>query len=97
MVRVIAGPHKGAEGKILAVLRAQDRVIVENVNITRKTQRPTQENPHGGFLEREAPIHVSNVMILDPQSGKPTRIGHRVSESGRKIRVSVASGAPLDE
>jgi large subunit ribosomal protein L24 len=96
-VRVMTGKHRGAEGKIKAVFPEDDRVIVENVNMIKKTLRPTQKNPRGGFQEREAPIHVSKVRILDPQSGEPTRIGYKRLESGRKVRVSVKSGASLDD
>lgn len=96
-VRVMAGKHRGAEGKVKAVFPETERVIVENVNMIKKTQRPTQRNPRGGFQEREAPIHVSNVRILDPQTGEPTRVGYKRLASGRKVRVSVKSGAQLDD
>ncbi len=96
-VRVIAGKHKGAEGEVLAVLREKSRVLVKNVNVIRKAQRPTQENPRGGFVEQEAPIHLSNVQLLDPQSGKPTRIGYQFADGGRKVRVARKSGTTLDD
>lgn len=96
-VRVIAGKYKGAEGTILAVFPERNRVVVENVNIAKKTQRPTQENPRGGIREQEMPIHASNVMVLDPQTGEPTRIGTEILESGEKVRVAKKSGAHLDE
>lgn len=95
-VRVIAGKYKGSEGKIMAVLRDKNRVVVENVNMIKKAQRPTQDNPRGGFDEREAGIHISNVQLLDPQSGELTRIGSKL-EDGRKRRVSRKSGAVLDD
>ena len=95
-VRVIAGKHKGLEGPVLALHRDVNRVVVEGVNVIRKAQRPTQENPRGGFREVEAPIHVSNVQILDPKSGEPTRIGSKVGEDGRRFRVSVKSGVAFD-
>ena len=97
LVRVIAGKHKGEEGKLLAVFRDTNRVIIERVNVIRRTQRPTQDNPRGGFAEREAPIHASNVQIIDPNDGELTRIGYKTTESGQKIRVSVKSGAELGE
>lgn len=96
-VRVIAGKHKGSEGKVLAVLPEKQRVVVENVNVVKRAQRPTQDNPRGGYSEREAAIHVSNVMVLDPQSGEPCRVGYKFLDSGDKVRVSRASGAQLDE
>lgn len=96
-VRVIAGKDRGAEGTILAVFPDRNRVVVENVNVAKKTMRPTQENPRGGIRELEMPIHASNVMILDPQTGEPTRIGTETLESGEKVRVAKKSGARLDE
>ena len=96
-VRVIAGKHKGAEGEVMSVDRARSRLVVKNVNIIQKTQRPTQENPRGGFVEQEAPIHLSNVQLLDPKSGEPTRIGYRVEDDGSKVRYALKSGRKLDE
>ena len=95
-VRVVAGKHKGLEGEILSVRRDTGRVLVEGVNVIKKAQRPTQENPRGGFREQEAPIHASNVQVLDPKTGEPTRIGVRTGEDGRKERVAVKSGVTLD-
>ena len=96
-VRVIAGKHKGDEGEVIAVDREKSRVLVKNVNIIKKAQRPTQENPRGGFVEQEAPIHLSNVQLLDPKTGEPTRIGYRFQDDGRKVRVAVKTGNVLDE
>lgn len=96
-VRVISGAHKGAEGRVLRVIPDQNRVLVENVNVIRKAQRPTQENPRGGYREQEMPIHVSNVMLVDPENGQPTRIGVKFLDDGRKVRIAKNSGAQLDE
>ena len=96
-VRVIAGKHKGLEGQVMAVMANDNRVVVENVNVIKRAQRPTQENPRGGFQEQEAPIHISNVQLLDPQTGEPTRVGYKTLDNGEKVRVSVKSGAQLDE
>lgn len=96
-VRVIAGKHKGEEGEVLSVLREKGRVLVKNVNIIKKARKPTQENPRGGFVEQEAPIHLSNVQLLDPKTGEPTRIGYRFQDDGRKVRVAVKTGNVLDE
>ena len=96
LVKVVSGSHKGSEGKILAVYPEANRVVVENVNVIKKSQRPTQENPRGGFVEREAPIHASNVQILDPQTSKPSRIAYKM-EGSSKIRVSSKTGAHLDD
>jgi large subunit ribosomal protein L24 len=94
-VRVVSGGHKGKEGKILDVNAETSRVIVENVNVMKKAQKPTQQNPKGGFIEREAPIHASNVQLLDPKTNKPTRTYARV-ENNQKYRVA-KSGARLGE
>lgn len=91
-VRVISGNHRGKEGKILKIFRAQQRVIIEGVNIIKKHQRPTQKNPQGGITQKEAPIHISNVMLIDPKSNEPTRIGMQIieDEEGRKKRMRYA-------
>ncbi len=96
-VRVISGKHRGAEGELLRVDHEKSRVLVKNVNVIKKAQKPTQENPRGGFKEQEAPIHASNVSVLDPKTSQPTRIGSTVLPDGRKVRVSVKSGTVLDE
>lgn len=96
-VRVIAGKNKGLEGEIIDVQHDTSRVVVENVNIVKRAQRPTQENPRGGFDEREAAIHASNVQVLDPNTSEPTRVGSKIDENGRKVRVAVKSGVTLDE
>ena len=96
-VRVMAGKHRGAEGEVLHVNHDSQRVLVKNVNVIKKAQKPTQENPRGGFKEQEAPIHVSNLRLIDPTSGAPTRVDVRVQEDGRKVRVARASGTVLDE
>ncbi len=95
-VRVIAGKNKGAEGEVVDVMPGRNRVVIKDVNVARKALRPTQENPKGGFSDREMPIHASNVQILDPQDGEPTRIGYRF-ENGEKVRVSKKSGVVLEE
>lgn len=96
-VRVIAGKHKGSEGEVIAVLREKNRVLVKNVNIIKKARKPTQDNPRGGFVEQESTLHLSNVQLVDPQSGTPTRIGFTVLADGRKVRVARKSGTQLDE
>lgn len=94
LVKVISGNHKGQEGKILNVFPGQSRVIIEGVNFRKRASRPTQENPSGGFVEREAPIHISNVMIIN--NGKPTRIGYKVLEDGSKIRISKKTNEEIE-
>ena len=86
LVKIISGNHKGMEGKILNVFPEKNRVIVEGVNFRKRASRPTQENPSGGFVEREAPLHISNVMVLS--NGAPTRIGYKILDDGTKIRIS---------
>jgi large subunit ribosomal protein L24 len=95
-VMVISGKDKGKTGVILAAYPKQDRVIVEGVNIVKKHAKPSQANPQGGIISQEAPIHVSNVMPIDPKSGKPTRVGYKVVD-GKKVRVAVKSGEVLDK
>jgi large subunit ribosomal protein L24 len=95
-VVVIAGKDKGARGKVLKVLRDRDRVIVEGVNRVKRHQRPTQNMPQGGIIEKEMPIHVSNVMLLDTKEDKPTRVRFQVGDDGKKVRVAARSGTVLD-
>ena len=84
-VRVISGAHKGSEGKVLFVFPRTQRIVVEGVNFIKKSTKPSQENQNGGIVEKEAPIHISNVMIL--QSGNVSRLGYKILEDGSKIRV----------
>ena len=94
-VVVITGKDKGAEGKVLRVLPEKGRVIVEGVNMVKRATRPNpQKNIKGGILEREAPIAVSNVLLKDPDGGKPTRIGVR-EEGGERVRFAKASGTTI--
>ena len=94
-VVVIAGKDKGKEGKITHVLRNENRVVVEGVNIVKKHIKGNGQQA-GSITEVEAPIHASNVMIIDPKTKKPTRIGHSVNKDGKKIRVTKKSNSSLD-
>lgn len=94
-VVVIAGKDKGKEGKILKTLARENKVIVENVNVVKKHQKGNGQTP-GGIVDMEAPINASNVMILDPKTKKPTRIGHSTDKNGKKIRVTKKSNSSLD-
>lgn len=99
-VKVIAGNYKGKTGKVLKVFPAEDRIIVEGVNIRKRHTKANQKNPQGGIIEKEAPIHVSNVMVLDPKTGEPTRIGKKIiidDKTGKKrrVRISKVSGEML--
>ncbi len=84
-------------GKVIAVYPKEDRVVVEGVNKIKKHQKPTQQNQSGSIVEKEAPIHVSNVMILDPKTNTPTRVGVKVNADGTKVRVTKKSGTVLDK
>ena len=86
LVKVVSGNHKGMEGKVLNVFPKKNKLIVEGVNFRKRAARPTQENPSGGFVEREAPLHISNVMVVN--NGVATRIGYKVLDDGKKIRIS---------
>lgn len=91
LVKVISGVYKGKEGKVLKVFTAKQRIIVEGVNMAKKHTRPNQKNPQGGILEQEAPIHVSNVMIMCPDTNVPTRIGRKRLQDGKLVRYSKKS------
>ncbi|ANB61752.1 large subunit ribosomal protein L24 [Anoxybacillus voinovskiensis] len=95
-VQVISGKDKGKQGVILAAFPKQNRVLVEGVNIVKKHAKPSQANPQGGIISKEAPIHVSNVMPLDPKTGTPTRVGYKVVD-GKKVRYAKKSGEILDK
>lgn len=95
-VQVIAGKDKGKRGKVLRVVTDTDRVIVEGINVAKRHMRPTPQNPQGGIVEKEMPVDVSNVMIVDPKTDKPTRIRMGQNKDGKKIRIAARSGAELD-
>ncbi|EWG09208.1 50S ribosomal protein L24 [Cytobacillus firmus] len=95
-VMVISGKDKGKTGVILAAFPKQSRVLVEGVNIVKKHSKPSQMNPQGGIISQEAPVHVSNVMPVDPKSGEPTRVGYKTVD-GKKVRVATKSGEVLDK
>ena len=95
-VEVICGNEKGKRGKALKVLRETDRLIVEGVRMMKKHTKPTQRDPQGGIVEREASIHASSVMIVCPQTNRPTRIRKKRLEEGRSMRVSARSGEMID-
>ena len=96
-VMVVAGKERGKRGKVLRVIPGKGRVLIENVNMIKKHQRPTQKLRQGGIIEREGPIHLSNVMLVDPQTDKPTRVGVRSLADGKKVRVARRSGEFIDK
>ena len=95
-VIVISGKDKGKQGVVLEAYPKKDRVLVEGVNIVKKHAKPSQANPQGGIFDQEAAIHVSNVMIIDPKTGNPTRVGYQTVD-GKKVRVAKKSGESLDK
>jgi large subunit ribosomal protein L24 len=99
-VMVIAGNSRGKSGKVLKVYPERERVIIEGVNIIKRHSRPSQKNPQGGIMQREAAIHVSNVMLIDPKTSEVTRLGGKeikdaVTGKKRRVRVSKATGETL--
>ncbi len=95
-VEIIAGKDKGKQGKILRAMPQEDRVVVEHANMIKKAMRPTQQNPQGGIATMEAPIHVSNVMLVCPACNKTTRVAHRFTDEGKKVRVCKKCGKDID-
>ena len=93
-VKVIAGNSKGQEGKIIEVLVAKSRALVEGVNMVSKHTKPNAANPQGGIIKQEASIHISNVSLVDPESGKATRAGYSM-EDGKKVRIARKSGKAI--
>jgi len=94
-VIVISGRDKGKKGSVLLVLPKKDRVVVQGVNMVKRHTRPTAAQS-GGIVEKELPIHVSNIALVDPDGGKPTRVAIRILEDGRKVRVAKRSGEMID-
>ena len=95
MVMVITGESRGQKGRVLEVNREKERVIVESVNMVSKHTKPNAKAPQGGILKKEAPIHISNLMLIDPASGKPTRIGRRLNDKNKLVRYSKKSGEEI--
>ena len=91
-VKVISGNHEGQEGVVLRVEPDKNRVVIQGVNLRKRHMKPSQASPEGGIVQFEAPVHVSNVMLIDPTSGEPTRVRSGVDADGKRQRVSVRSG-----
>ena len=89
-VVVTTGEHKGSEGKVVRVILEKNKAIVEGVNMVSKHEKPSANNPQGGIAKKEAPIHISNLSLIDPKSGKATRVGYKM-EDGKKVRFSKQS------
>ncbi|MCM1352422.1 MAG: 50S ribosomal protein L24 [Alistipes senegalensis] len=94
-VYVNAGDNKGQQGKVLKVDVAKQRAIVEGVNLCKKATKPNAKNPQGGIVEQEAPIHISNLQVIDPKSGKPTRVGRKLDADGKLVRYAKKSGEEI--
>ncbi len=94
-VWVLTGKDKGKTGDVLKVLRDEQRVIVQGVNIVKRHTAPSQNNP-GGIDQKESAVHISNVSLVDPESGRPTKVGFKLLEDGRKVRVARGSGEMID-
>ncbi len=95
LVQVVAGDSKGKQGKVLEVLLKENRAVVEGANLVSKHTKPNAANPNGGNIKKEAPIHVSNLMIVDPKLGKPTRVGKQKNAQGKSIRIAKKSGEEI--
>ena len=94
-VVVNAGDDRGKQGRVVRVLVSKNKAVVEGVNVVSKSTKPSAKHPQGGIVKMEAPIHVSNLSLIDPKSGKATRIGRRVNENGVKVRYSKKSGEEI--
>lgn len=94
-VYVNAGNDKGKTGRVLSVLVSKNKAIVEGINVVSKSAKPSAKHPQGGIIKMEAPVHVSNLNLLDPKSGKPTRIGRKKDEAGKTVRYSKKSGEEI--
>ncbi|HPR31614.1 MAG TPA: 50S ribosomal protein L24 [Prolixibacteraceae bacterium] len=94
-VIVVTGNSKGQKGKVLEVIREKERAIVEGVNMMKKHTKPNAANPQGGIIEREASVHISNLMLVDPKTGAPTRVGRRMGDDGKLVRYAKKSGEEI--
>jgi len=94
-VIILAGKNKGEKGKVLKVLVEKERAIVEGWNMVSKSTKPSAKNPQGGIIKVEAPIHISNLSLIDPKSGKATRVAIKRTEDGKKVRIAKKSGEEI--
>lgn len=94
-VMVITGESKGQKGRVLGVNRDKDRVLVEGINLVSKHTKPNAKAPQGGIVKKEAPVHISNLLVIDPASGKPSRVGRKLNEKNKLVRYSKKSGEEI--
>ncbi len=94
MVKIIAGNYKGKTGKVLAIYPDKDKAIVDSINLIKRHTKPTQDNPKGGIIEKEAPIHLSNLALL--HNNEPTKVGYKTLKDGKKVRYAKSTGETLD-
>lgn len=95
LVQIIAGDYNGKQGRILEILRKDNRAIVEGVNIVSKHTKPNAANPNGGIIKKEAAIHIANLMVVDPKTNKPTRVGKHANSEGKSVRIAKISGEEI--
>ncbi|TSJ42920.1 50S ribosomal protein L24 [Mucilaginibacter corticis] len=95
LVKVIAGDSKGSQGKVVEVIVAKNRAIVEGANMVSKHTKPNAANPNGGIVKQEAAIHISNLALVDPKSGVATRVGRKLNDAGKLVRVAKKSGEEI--
>jgi large subunit ribosomal protein L24 len=95
LVQVMAGDSKGKQGKVLEVLLKENRAVVEGANQVSKHTKPSATNPNGGIIKKEAPIHVSNLMVVDAKTGKPSRVGKTKNAEGKSVRIAKKSGEEI--
>jgi large subunit ribosomal protein L24 len=96
-VRVMSGREKGKQGRVLSVYPSKDSLLIEKINMIKRHMKPTRKYTQGGIIEKEAPIHISNVMLICPKCNKPTRIGNTALQDGRKVRVCKKCGEVVDQ
>ena len=95
-VIIITGKDKGREGRVLKVIPKENRVVVEGLNLVKRHTAPNMAHPQGGVISKEASLHISNVALRDPKTGKATRVGYKTNDKGVKVRVAKGSGVEID-
>jgi large subunit ribosomal protein L24 len=91
-VIVISGNYKGKQGRVLTILKEKNKAIVEGINVITKHSKPSKDNPDGGIIKKEAPVNISNLMLIDPKTSQPSKVGRKIDENGKMVRYSKKSG-----